>query len=100
MIKNHKTQQWFYPPDFMQPAMSFTSAHYVGYEASARLSELAAEYPDLFESRRRGKYVERRLRLEVAHREAEKIGGIFGNFILRQLEIHSIGKVGEQDVLL
>jgi len=37
---------------------------FVGYEASARLSELQRENPSIFESRREGKFIERRICLE------------------------------------
>mgnify|MGYP007083469130 CR=1 FL=1 len=56
--------KWYYPPDFMQNNHCF-----VGYEASARLSELAKKYPDEIESDRRGKYIYRRVRPEYARTE-------------------------------
>lgn len=48
---------WWLPPDFMRADPEF----FVGYEASARLSELQREYPNAFESRREGKYLARRM---------------------------------------
>lgn len=63
MLRNNGVQEWFYPPDFMKGGDLF-----VGYEASARLSEMAKAYPDMIESRRNGKYMERRIRYEgIAH---------------------------------
>lgn len=59
MCKN-STKEWWLPQDFMQPGDFF-----VGYEASARLSELQSEYPDMFESVRAGKYMKRRIKFET-----------------------------------
>lgn len=61
MLNERARQEWFYPPDFMQGGMQL----FVGYEASARLSELATDYPQMVESRRRGKYIERRIRYDA-----------------------------------
>lgn len=52
---------WFLPQDFMQSQLG---DKFVGYEASARLSELASKYPEMIESRRNGKYIARRLKVE------------------------------------
>lgn len=86
MVRRHKTQQWFLPMDFMPPRAEFNEIAFVGYEASARLSELVKEYPDLFESRRQGKYMARRLRIEKAWDQAGLIGGSFGEFLEKELE--------------
>lgn len=53
--------KWHLPADFMQ---SNLGELFVGYEASARFSELAKLYPDAIESRPEGKYIQRRLRTE------------------------------------
>lgn len=55
-------QEWFIPTDFMKDNLEDL---YVGYEASARLSELASDYPYLIESKRSGKYMARRVRWET-----------------------------------
>lgn len=52
---------WFTPQDFMRNDLGDM---FVGYEASARFSELASDYPVFIESERQGKYVARRLRIE------------------------------------
>lgn len=70
MLRRSSDQQWFYPPDFMSPGLGDL---FVGYEASARLSGLASRYPKLFETRQRGKYKERRLRLEAMHEWYERL---------------------------
>lgn len=59
MCKNSQ-KEWWLPQDFMQPGEFF-----VGYEASARLSELQSENPEMFESVRSGKYMKRRIRFET-----------------------------------
>jgi hypothetical protein len=59
MCKNH-TKDWWLPSDFMQGGEFF-----VGYEASARLSELQRENPTMFDSRRSGKFMERRIMFET-----------------------------------
>jgi len=50
--------RWWLPQDFMRPELGEL---FVGYEASARLSELAKLYPEKIESKRQGKYMARRL---------------------------------------
>lgn len=47
--------RWFLPQDFMRQA-----AWFVGYEASARLSEIAKEFPKNVESKREGRQMARR----------------------------------------
>ncbi len=61
MVQGRTNREWFYPPDFMQEGMAHL---FVGYEASARLSELAKDYPAMVETRQKGKYKERRIRYE------------------------------------
>lgn len=47
--------RWYLPQAFMR-----NDEHFVGYEASARLSELAKEFPDDIETKREGKQMARR----------------------------------------
>ncbi len=63
-VDKEKVGGWFYPPDFMPPTISISHPHFVGYEASARFSELAKKYPEMIESRRDGKYFYRRIKVE------------------------------------
>lgn len=58
----HSDKMWWLPTDFMR---SDAGEFFVGYEASARLSELQRENPEMFESRRAGKYMERRICFET-----------------------------------
>lgn len=71
MIRRRGQQEWFLPQDFMKPELNHL---FVGYEASARLSELAKEYPFIIESRREGKYMARRFRFENYDEIWEKTG--------------------------
>lgn len=52
--------RWFYPYDFMRGDLGDL---FVGYKASSRISELAHDYPKIFESEVDGKYVKRRLKM-------------------------------------
>lgn len=55
----HDLKKWWLPSDFMQ-----NDEFFVGYEASARLSELQRQYPYMFDSRPAGRFLERRMRFE------------------------------------
>lgn len=66
-ILNHMASdptRWWLPQDFMRPELGEL---FVGYEASARLSELAKLHPDKIESQRQGKYMARRLKPETVN---------------------------------
>lgn len=58
----NQQQRWWKPQDIMKAGQD---KFFVGYEASARLSELGSEYPDMIESKREGKFMLRRLRFET-----------------------------------
>lgn len=59
----NRKKRWWYPPDFMRPDLG---KFFVGYEASARLSELATKYPAMIETQKnQGKYALRRVRWET-----------------------------------
>lgn len=62
MCYNRNNRSWWYPPMFMKETLG---EFFVGYEASARLSELASKYPDMVESQKRDKYMWRRIRWET-----------------------------------
>lgn len=53
MLRN-PNQEWWYAPDFQRPHL--TEATFVGYEATARMSDLMRDYPQLVQSKRDGKY--------------------------------------------
>lgn len=70
MISRKGIQEWFYAPDFQQSNMGDL---FVGYEASARMSELAKMYPSMIGVKKDGKY--RYIRFKF-----ENIDEIFDNF--------------------
>ncbi len=80
MIRKQHLQAWFFPYEFMNNDLGEL---FVGYEASARLSELARNYPDMIEIRRDGRYIKRRIRWETIHEWRPSLGteltGIFDN---------------------
>lgn len=57
----HPHKDWWLPQDFMKSELG---EFFVGYEASARLSELAKLYPDMFESRKHGRFYQRRIKFD------------------------------------
>ena len=63
-MTKHPDIKWWYAKDFMQPDLGEC---FVGYEATARLSELAQEYPLMIESQKDGRFMKRRFRFEAVH---------------------------------
>jgi len=59
MLTN-RDKVWWFPADFNQ----LGSHHFVGYEATARLSEVAQKYPDMIRSEKDGKFIKRSIRWE------------------------------------
>jgi len=53
-MAKHPTKQWWYAPDFQARGME--EAYYVGYEASARMSDIMRMYPTIINIKREGKY--------------------------------------------
>jgi hypothetical protein len=60
MVKG-QSKRWWLPVDFQTDGLGDL---FVGYEATARFAELAKKYPQMIDSRRKGKYVERRIKFE------------------------------------
>lgn len=56
MLKGPR-DKWWLPQDFMRGG-----DYFVGYEASARLSELASDYPEMIETKQDGKQFARRIK--------------------------------------
>lgn len=54
-------KEWWLPQDFITDDNGFV---YVGYEASARLSELAKRYPEMIASQPQGKYLARKIQFD------------------------------------
>ena len=69
MVSNQDTM-WFYPYDFMKKALGNL---FVGYEASARLSELRSEYPLIFKGQKDGKYMMTRIDYEMLEKHQSKL---------------------------
>lgn len=61
LMSGNRRRKWWFPPHFMQDSLGDL---FVGYEASARFSELARDYPDMFQSTKLDKYLYRRIRWE------------------------------------
>lgn len=66
----HTERHWWYAYDFMVPNLPLTHAHCIGYEASARFSDLMSKYNcidkiDVFETRKEGRYRVLRPRYEL-----------------------------------
>jgi len=64
IMANNRDREWWFVKDIIN-AGEGTDNWYVGYEASARMAELAKKFPDMFETRDDGKYKKRRVRWEA-----------------------------------
>jgi hypothetical protein len=53
LMEMHPEKEWWFAPDFQRAGLGEL---YVGYEASARISELPKVYPGMFEFKKEGKY--------------------------------------------
>ena len=60
----NKTKTWWKSYDLLN-ATDGNNDLFIGYEVTARFSELASTYPDMFENKREGKYIIRRMRFET-----------------------------------
>lgn len=54
MIRRKNEQEWFYAPDFQKPHLP--EDLFVGYEATARISDLIRDYPEIATWKKEGKY--------------------------------------------
>lgn len=61
IMANNREKEWWYAKDIINLG---EGDYYVGYEATARMSELVRKFPDMFESQGDGKYIKRRVRWE------------------------------------
>ncbi len=62
IMANNRDQTWFFAKDIINKG---EGDYYVGYEATARMSELVRKFPDMFESVGEGKFIKRRVRWET-----------------------------------
>lgn len=58
----YKEKEWWKPQDIMNVE---DQSLFVGYEASARLSELASDYPQMIATKKEGRFYLRKMRLET-----------------------------------
>lgn len=78
MIQAKETQQWFYAPDFMKYSLGDL---FVGYEATARLSDLVREYPFAFATKKEGKYRYVRMKFESIDRIIRELPPDLSQFV-------------------
>ncbi len=64
LMCRHRAQEWWLPHHFMTNNLGTL---FVGYEASARMSELGKSYPEMIQTLPEGKYKKRRIRFESIH---------------------------------
>lgn len=64
LMCRHRAQEWWLPIHFMDSNLGDL---FVGYEASARLSELAKDNPQMIQSLPDGRFKKRRIRFETIH---------------------------------
>lgn len=62
VMLSNPAQEWWLPQDFMR---SNLGECFVGYEASARLSELRNKYPSLFFGEKQGRFFATKLNFKV-----------------------------------
>lgn len=58
----HQDKQWWLASDFMKQE---NGALFVGYEATARIAELIGDNPEMFETKRDGRFRAFRIRFET-----------------------------------
>ena len=71
---------WWYAPDFQQQYM--TPELYVGYEATARISDILREYPSLLDTKRDGRF--RYVKLRATAEFSETVPSILVDLIKRE----------------
>lgn len=81
-IRMKGLKEWFYPYDFMTDDLG---DNFVGYEATARLSEVTRKFPLMFEVKNDGKYKVRRFRFEAIPALLNSVSQDWRNFIIGEL---------------
>ena len=59
-----KEQDWFFAGDFQEPRVKLGDELFIGWEATARMSDLLRDYPQIVEAKKQGKYRYLRFRFE------------------------------------
>jgi hypothetical protein len=65
--------KWFYAYHFNSPNVPVGHRFFVGYEASARMSDLKRKYKDLFEYRQDGRFRTMRINFKDLKKNLEKM---------------------------
>lgn len=103
IMANNRDREWWFVKDIIN-AGEGTDNWYVGYEASARMAELAKKFPDMFETRDDGKYKKRRVRWEAMSEWFEELPTSYRHIIHKtgathgviRKDPHAIGDAGEK----
>lgn len=87
IMANNRDKDWFYPKDIINIG---EGAYYVGYEATARMSELAKKFPDMIETMSDGKYKKRRIRWETMSEWFEDLPTMYRHIIHKTGRTHGV----------
>ena len=93
MVRRYGEQEWFYPYDFMPPRLGMGDECFVGYEATARLSEIHRGSFKLTEAVRDGKYKKHRLILDNVRAHLHEIPEDMRIPLIRELEAKDLMKI-------
>ena len=89
IMANNRDREWWFVKDIIN-AGEGTDNWYVGYEASARMAELAKKFPDMFETRDDGKYKKRRVRWEAMSEWFEELPVSYRHIIHKTGATHGV----------
>ena len=80
IIFRNRHKQWWRASDFQQPIDNL----FIGYEASARMSELSKLYPDAFNIRQNGRFREMQFKFSDAENIQKKLPHELGRHLVRE----------------
>lgn len=81
-----RSGHYYYAKEFMHPTMDFSHQCYVGYEATARLSEITQELPDVFERIKDGRFKAQRINFHTSHLWLKELPEDLYQIALRELK--------------
>jgi hypothetical protein len=87
IMANNREKTWYFAKDIINLG---EGDYYVGYEATARLSELVRKFPDMFESMGEGKYIKRRIRWEAMSEWFEDLPTEYRHIIHKTGRTHGV----------
>ena len=90
MIRRYHTQKVFRASDFMPPQIGFNDECFVGYEASARMSDVASDYPDLVETGKDGRFRTLRLRIDNLGVALPKLNPQLRQLLIEEMLEHGV----------